>query len=154
MILDEDTLTNASMESALSLLERKADSLETYRIKGLSLRLVLFGLAEIQALRLSRLGSFVYTLEQELLDPKKIQTLDPRMLLSLYSLASKSLVESSEFIERVTKNMNYEELEVGLLQMRASEVKPDKSGISAEDSDELLNFISRLKAEKEKGTIA
>ena len=68
MILDKGDLTSPTIEHALELVDRQADSLESWRVKGLGLRLVLFGLAEVQALRLSRLAGMVYKLEEELLD--------------------------------------------------------------------------------------
>jgi len=150
MIINDGDMTSPSIEKALELLDRPADNLESYRIKGLGLRLVLMGLAEVQALRLSRLSTMVYALEQELLDPEKIRILEPKMLFGLYQLSSKALTESSEFVERTLKNIDWSEMETELLQVRATEVKPDKSGISAEDSEELLQFISRLKHEKDK----
>ena len=153
MILDKGTLESPTIEHALGLVDRQADSLESWRVKGLGLRLVLFGLAEVQALRLSRLAGMVYKLEEELLDSEKIRTLEPKMLFGLYQMSSKALTESSEFVERTLKAMNWSDLETELLQVKAQAATQDKTGISAEDSAELLSFIARLKAQGEKGRL-
>lgn len=149
MILDKEN-ASPTINKALELVDRQAETLDTWKIKGLGLRLVLFGLAEVQALRLSRLAGMVYHLEETILDDEKIRTMEPKMLFGLYNLASKSLTESSEFVERVLKTMDWNELETQLLSMKAQETTKNNAGLSAEDSDELLNFLARLKSEQDK----
>ena len=150
MAIIDVNLASPTIEKALALVDRQADNMENWRIKGLGLRLVLMGLAEVQALRLSRLAGMVYSLEEELLDPEKIRTLEPKMLFGLYSMASKSLAESSEFIERTLKATDWTALETELLQVKSQEVSKNKAGIGIDDSAELLSFIAKLKAQKDK----
>ncbi len=150
MIIDKGTLESPTIEKALLLVDQPAETLENWRVKGLGLRLVLMGLAEVQALRLSRLAGMVYRLEEELLDQEKIRTLEPKMLFGLYNMASKSLTESSEFVERTLKSMNWADLETELLQLKVQDTTKGKQGIGSEDSAELLSFIARLKAQKDK----
>jgi hypothetical protein len=145
-IIHESDLTSPTIENALGLIDRKAETLESWRIKGLGLRLVLMGLAEVQALRLSRLAGMVYTLEEELFDPEKIRTFEPKMLIGLYQMSSKALSESSEFVERTLKGMDWSSLETELLQVKAQETTKTQQGIPAEDAGEILALIARMKA--------
>ncbi len=149
MILDPGTNSNPTIEKALDLIEKPGETLENFKVKGLGLKLVLFGLAEIQALRLSKLSGLVYKLEEELLDPAKIRTLEPKMLFGLYNMASKSLTESSEFVERTLKNVNWDEMETGLLQVKSQQATKNDTGIDSDDSAEILSFIAKLKAQKD-----
>lgn len=152
MIIDKGDLTSPTIEKALALVDRQAETLESWRIKGLGLRLVLMGLAEVQALRLSRLAGMVYRLEEELLDQEKIRNFEPRMLFGLYQMSSKALIESSEFVERTLKAMDWSSLETELLQVKAQETTKTQTGIATEDSEELLSFIAKLKAHHDKST--
>lgn len=152
MIITDDAGKSPTIEKALELVDRQADNLETWRIKGLGLRLVLLGLAEVQALRVSRLGGMVYKLEEELLNTEKIRTLEPKLLFGLYNLAAKSLTESSEFIERTLKTVDWSAMETELLQVKAQEANKTTEGIDAADSEEILSFIAQMKARKDKET--
>lgn len=150
MIITDDAAKSPTIEKALELVDRQADNLESWRIKGLGLRLVLLGLAEVQALRVSRLGGMVYELEKELLDKDKIRTLEPKLLFGLYNLAAKSLEESSAFIERTLKTVDWSAIETELLQVKAQNVSKTTEGLDAADSEELLAFIAKMKAKKDK----
>jgi hypothetical protein len=107
------------------------------------------GLAEVQALRISKLAGMVYALEEQLLDPEKIRTLEPKMLFGLYQVSVRALNDSSEFVERTLKSIDWNSLEAELLHARAQQVSDNKASLGSEESAELLSFIAQMKAERE-----
>jgi len=148
MILDEKS-ASPTIEDALKLVDSKADNFEAWKIKGLGLRLVLFGLAEVQALRLSKLGGLVCKLEENLLDPKKITELEPKQLFQLYQLSTKALTESSDFIAQTLKATDWSNLETELLQVKAKEASTSsESGLDAVAAQDLLSALAKLQANK------
>ena len=128
------------------LVGKKAQDYEGWKLKGLGLRLVLLGLAEVQALRLSSLAGIVYELEGKLLDDEIIRNLEPKQLFQLYQLATKSLVESSDYIERTLKATNWSEMETELLQVKARQVsgESEETQLDAATAQELLGHLARM----------
>ena len=145
MILDKDTKTSPTIDGALMLVGKKAQDYEGWKLKGLGLRLVLLGLAEMQALRLSSLAGIVYELEGKLLDDEIIRNLEPKQLFQLYQLATKSLVESSDYIERTLKATNWGEMETELLQAKAKQVSgSEETQLDSATAQELLGHLARM----------
>jgi hypothetical protein len=146
MILDKTTKTAPTIDEALALVDRKATSIEGWKVKGLGLRLVLLGLAEVQALRLSKLAGLVYEVEGRLIDDETIAELEPKQLFQLYQLSTKALTESSDFVERTLKNVQWNDIEAELLQAKASQLSEEDASISTSDAKDLLAMLSQLQA--------
>ena len=149
MILDEKNLS-PTIQDALELIDGKAENFESWKLKGLGLRLVLLGLSEVQALRLSKLSGLVFRLEGELLDPKKIAELEPKQLFQLYQLSTKALSESSEFVERTLKATDWSNLETELLTVKAKEASANnQSGLDTATAQELLSALAQMQAQSQ-----
>lgn len=146
MILDKKN-ESPTIESALRLVDSSAESFEDWKTKGLGLRLVLLGLAEVQALRLSKLAGIVCEVENNLLSTDMINDLEPKQLFQLYQLSTKALTESSEFVERTLKTVSWSDLEEELLQVKAQEVNNGKnSGLDSSTAQDLLSALAKLQA--------
>ena len=144
-VVDSDTI-----EDALTLVDKKADSYEAWKTKGLGLRLVLLGLAELQSRRLKRLAVTVYEIENELLGTERLRDLNSKQLFSLYQLTTKALSESSEFVERTLRNVQWDQMETELLQVEAQKATQQEDlAFSTEAAQELLTVLARLQAEKQ-----
>jgi hypothetical protein len=149
MIFDQEQNTVPTIEDALQLVGGKADSFEGWKMKGLGLRLVLMGLAEMQALRLSKLAGMVFKVEKILIDEDNIRNLEPKQLFALYQMTTRALTESSEFVERTLKSVQWGDLETELLQAKAKQQSGgNSSGIDAQAAEELLTTLARLKAQQ------
>jgi hypothetical protein len=146
MILENNNSV-PTIEDALKLVDNKAESFEGWKIKGLGLRLVLLGLSELQALRLSKLAGLVFKMEKELLSEETLRNLEPKQLFQLYQLSTKALTESSEFVERTLKTTNWAELETELLQAKAHQVNADGSGLDSATAQELLSALAKMNAD-------
>jgi hypothetical protein len=147
MILDEKN-SSPTIEDALQLVDGKAETFESWKLKGLGLRLVLLGLSEVQALRLSKLAGLVYKIEENLLDPKKLTELEPKQLFQLYQLSTKALAESSEFVERTLKATDWSNLETELITVKAKEASANnQSGLDANTAQELLSAFAKMQAQ-------
>lgn len=146
MILNDNSVP--TIEEALKLVDTKAENFDGWKVKGLGLRLVLLGLSELQALRLSKLAGMVYKIEGQLLNKETIDGLDPKQLFQLYQLSTKALTESSEFVERTLKSTQWAEIETELLQAKAQEVSNDGVGLDAGTAQELLAALAKINADK------
>lgn len=147
-ILDMDKNEVPTIEDALSLVGKKGESIEHWKIKALGLRQVLLGLAEVQALRVSKLAGMVFRLEDELMSEDKIRELEPKQLFGLYRTATEQMTVASDYITAALKTTNWADFESGLLQSRANEASGgEDSGIS-DISGDLLAIIAKAKAGK------
>lgn len=146
MIIDNDTNTSPTMDQAMGFVDRKADSFESWRIKGLGLQLVLMGLAEVQALRMNRLSGMVISLEEKLMNKEMLRNLEPKQLFSLYRMSTEALEASSTFVERIVKNVNWKEMEAQLMEAQAAETQEGDAGINAA-ADDLLAVLAKAQAQ-------
>ena len=149
MILDKTTNTAPTIDEALAIVDTKAESFNDWKSKGLGLRLVLLGLAEVQSLRLSKLAGMVYEIEGQLLDKEKIRNLEPKQLFHLYQLTSKALVESSDFVERTLRTTDWAEMESGLLQVKAKEAASGDSKLDTATAQEMLTMLAKMQAQQD-----
>ena len=146
MIFDKDGKVPA-IEEALKLVARDANTFEDWKTKGLGLRLAILGLAGAQTQRMSKLAGMVVNIEDKLLNKEVINELEPKHLFQLYQLATKSLSESYEFVERSLKNANWSEIETELLQVKAQGMSGDgQSGFDAQTAQELLTMFAKAQA--------
>lgn len=145
-IIDNDTNTSPTMDQAMGFVDRKADSFESWRIKGLGLQLVLMGLAEVQALRMNRLAGMVIGLEEKLMNKEMLRNLEPKQLFSLYRMSTEALEASSTFVERTVKNVNWKEMEAQLMEAQAAETQEGDAGIN-DAADDLLAVLARAQAQ-------
>lgn len=136
---------NQTIDQALGFVNRSADSFESWRAKGLGLQLVLMGLAEIQALRMSKLANLVVTLENNLMHKEALRDLKPQQLFSLYRITVEALDNSSTFVERVVKNINWKEMEDQLTEAKVAETQIIDTGLH-ETADDLLLLLAQAEA--------
>lgn len=147
MIIDKDTNTSPTMDQAMGYVDRKADTFESWRIKGLGLQLVLMGLAEVQALRMSKLAGMVISLEDKLMNKEMLRNLEPKQLFSLYRMSTEALESSSNFVERTIKNMNWKEVEGQLVEAQAAEASEGDGSLVRETAGDLLSILSQAHAQ-------
>lgn len=145
-IIDRDTNTSPTMDQAMGFVDRKADSFESWRIKGLGLQLVLMGLAEVQALRMNKLAGMVIGLEEKLMNKEMLRNLEPKQLFSLYRMTTEALDASSTFVERTVKNVNWKEMEAQLMEAQAAEQTEGDAGIH-DAADDLLSVLAKAQAQ-------
>jgi hypothetical protein len=105
------------------LLNRDADNVFDWKVKELGLRFMLFGLAEVQAVRISRLANLVYKMEGQVFSEETLSSLkgDPRKQLELYRLGVESIKDSSTYVKQTIESMNWDSIEAQLLQISAHE---------------------------------
>lgn len=139
-------MENQTIEDALDLVSKKGAGYADWKRKSLGLRQVLIGLAEVQALRVSKLAGMVVQLEKELLSEEKLRNLDAKQLYGLYRTATESLQVSSQYIQDTLKSTNWKEFETELLAYTASET-PDAPHDLREVSDELLTILAQMRGQ-------
>src|SRR6516225_8335449 len=92
---------NPTIEYGYKLIDREGQQIGDWRTKQLGLNIVLYGLAEIQARRVSKLSSVVDMIEDRLIDQSVIGELPPDRLLDLYRMSRESLDSSRLCIRQV-----------------------------------------------------
>lgn len=100
-----------SIEQGLQFTSVNPSSFSEWKVKEVGLQLVLFGLAELQALRIQNLSSVVYTLENAVFDKNTIKELEPRRLLEMYQLSISSLNDSSNYVKNTLKTIDWTSIE-------------------------------------------
>ena len=144
---ENETEVSPTMGQAMEFVDRKADNFEAWRIKGLGLQLVLFGLAEVQAQRMGNLSGLVTLLEKKLLNRDMLRTLEPKQIFALYRMSTEALTEASGFVERTVKNINWKEIEAQLLEVSAADATTEGDVTVAAAADDLLAILSRASSE-------
>lgn len=153
-ILNLDKNEVPTITTALNFVGKRGDSYEAWKIKALGLRQVLLGLAEVQALRISKLSGMVYRLEEELMGEEKLRELDPKQLYGLYRTATEQMQVASDYITQTLKSTNWSDFEGELLQSKASELSESADSGIADISGDLLTALARAKAEAQAKTDA
>jgi hypothetical protein len=106
---------NPTIEYGYKLIDREGQQIGDWRTKQLGLNIVLYGLAEIQARRVSKLSSVVDMIEDRLIDQSVIGELPPDRLLDLYRMSRESLDSSRLCIRQVLDRVDWNQLEAQLL---------------------------------------
>lgn len=127
-----------TLDYAISLVAGQSASYNQWRLKELGLQFALFGLAEVQALRIQQLASLVYKLEKQVFSDDIIDDLDPKRLVDLYRMGISAINESSAYVNSTLKSMDWAQIETMLLQMQASEA----SGSSAANNDQVVSELA------------
>ena len=144
-VVDENS--SATLTHALRLIDRTGEDFNSYKIRGLGLKVALLGVAEIQALRLSTLAVQVHQIEEELFADRNYREMSAKDLLSLYKTSVTSLNESTTYISQVVGTTNWKDLETDLTQIAVAEAQKQNSETSkelAETAEQLLEHITQL----------
>lgn len=146
-IINREDKTLKTIDSSLDLISQPGNTYTDFKLKGLGLQQALIGLAELHALRLSKLGVLVYKLEEKILEDDFLGNLeDPKILFSLYRLTQDSLTASSEYVQAVVKNVDWSKFENDMsLAVLNEGVHSEDPGISAA-AKELLNLAAAMAA--------
>lgn len=151
IIVDEQD-RNHTIDAGIKLINSSGQLTSTVRAKSVGLKLVLLGMAEINALRIANLATAAFRLEQRLYSPEVINKLDPRKLLDTYMALSEVLKDSIGYVQGIEKGTNWAEIESQLeaLSKLDTEVKigegEDATKSKAEVSKvarELLSIITK-----------
>jgi len=141
--------TNRTINDAIKVVDDSGSSLNISNIrdKKLGLKLVLLGLAEIQALRISNLSGKIYALENEVFSIENMKELDPRRLTELYNTAVTSMRDATEYVKNTVNSFQWDELELSVASESVSTDKDsDVSDIAAKLLDELsakINMVTK-----------
>lgn len=134
-----------TINKALELVKKSGTDYSALRTKGLGLSIALLGLAEIQCERLANLGDVVLRLEQKVFSNETLNDLDAKAIVNLYSMATRSLNESSQYIQTTVQSTKWEEIETQLVQMAVQSrgSKTESSIEVAQVAQQLLNLLSQ-----------
>lgn len=132
--------SNRTIDNAIKVVDDsgKELSVSTIRDKRVGLKLVLLGLAEIQALRISNLSGKIYTLENEVFSLDNMRDLDPRKLTELYNTAVSSMKDATDYVKHTVSSFQWDELE---LSVAASAVNNNSS---SDDQSNISDIASKL----------
>jgi hypothetical protein len=130
--------TNPTIEYGNKLIDREGQQIGDWRTRELGLNIVLLGLAENYARRLSKLSQIVEMIEDKLIDESVIDELPPDRLLGLHRMSRESLDSSYGYIRQVLGSVNWSQFEAQLLTAQSE----DKSPKSSTDQD-----VSRIARE-------
>jgi hypothetical protein len=136
---------NPTIQYGYKLIDREGQQIGDFRARELGLDIVLLGLAEIQASRISKLSSVVELIEDKLIDESVIRELPTDRLLDLYSISKESLDSSRLCIQQVLNKVNWNQLEAQSLMAQSG----DMSTKSSPDQD--VSRIAREILEKLRG---
>lgn len=125
--------------------------LNRWKAKTLGLQMVLLGLAEVQALRVSNLSGTVVKLEKEVFKEENLKDLDLNTLVALYELANKSLGVSSDFIKDTLRRTDWDRFEDQIfdLKEKAKAIEHKDTVEVDEVANELLKRLRVMKTVKE-----
>ena len=145
-IINTNTQTATTIDQALKLVSLPGKDLSLWRIKSLGLRQVLLGLAEVQSLRLSRLSTLVYLIEQQIANKAELGNLEAKQLFALYRLTTESLKDASDYVQSIVKGMDWKDFEAELLMAVANETTDTKGDTQElrEASKEILMALSQM----------
>jgi len=139
-------ISESIIEQAKDLAEEKSSSFRNIRAKGVSFQLAQLALAEVFTKRLVKLGSTVTQLEDKVFEYQNLQELAPDQIVSLYHMASKALMHASDYVQKVTNQVDWADLEAQLVIL--SEDRGDKINIDVSRGAEyLLRRLSEIKTE-------
>ena len=139
------------IEQAKELTERKSSTYRNIRAKGASFQLAQLALAEVFTKRLVKLGSTVVQLEDEVFKADNLKDLEPDQILRLYNMANKALMHSADYVQKVTNQVDWADLEAQLVSL--SEDKGDKVDMDVSRGAEyLLRRLSELRVEIDEPT--
>lgn len=129
-----DSSNKDTIEYALDIVRKPANSFGDWRVKGLGLQLTLFGLAEKHAERVSKLSRTVIQLEDVVFDPATLREIEPSKVVALYQMSVQALRDSSEYIRSTLGSMDWNNVEAQLIQMSTE--------IAAEAGDSNISEIA------------
>lgn len=151
MKLNRRIKTNPTIQNAMNLVTGSEVDLNRWKAKTLGLQMVLLGLAEVQALRVSNLSGTVVKLEKEVFKEENLKDLDLNTLVALYELANKSLNLSSDFIKDTLRRTDWDQFEDQIfdLKEKAKAIEHDNTVEVDEVANELLKRLRVMKTVKE-----
>jgi len=136
-------INTSIIEQAKDLAETKSTSFKHIRAKGVSFQLAQLALAEVFTKRLVKLGNTVVQLEDKVFEVQNLEALDPSEILSLYHMANKSLMHATDYVQKVTNQVDWADLEAQLIIL--SEDQGDKINLDVSRGAEyLLKRLSEL----------
>lgn len=110
-----------TIEYAIELVKQNVNKFNDWRTKEVGLNLALFGLAEKQAERLSKIAPLVMELEELVFDSDKLRNFSPVQVLEIYKLAVQAQKESADYIKTSIKSIDWAGVEAQLLACAADE---------------------------------
>jgi hypothetical protein len=130
---------NRTIDMALELMKSNLNDFDDFKVKELSFYMVLFGLAEIQADRISRLSNIVKSLENKIFSEEVSGELNTKQLISLYKMSLESLKDSSEYLQSLTSSINWNKVEGSFLALQERE-KTNQNSTEVNNSEERKIF--------------
>jgi len=115
----DDIKPNSTIEYGSALVDRLGTQVIDWRTRELGLNIVLFGLAEMQAKRVSKLGLLVQMIENKLFDEDLIEQLPPDKIMGLYKMTRESLDTSYKYVREVLQGLNWSQFEAQLLTVQS-----------------------------------
>lgn len=133
---------NKTIKYAMKLIDRPASQLSEFKVKELGLQLVLFGLAEVQAMRVNQLAGLVFSMEKLVFDNDNLRELEPKKLIDLYRIGIDSLRETSEYVKSTLKTIDWAAVESQLLTIQ-TDVSHNDTTMSDSDVRRITNELVR-----------
>jgi hypothetical protein len=108
----------SSVDYALSIIENTTGKDFTdYKVRGLGLSLMLFGLAEKHAQRVNNLYTTITELEDRVFDEANLAALEPAELVQLYRTANDTMTKMTDYIKNTVTSIDWAKMETELLAM-------------------------------------
>lgn len=147
MSILNEPVTDSVIEQAKVLVEQRSGSFRNIRAKGVSFQLAQLALAEVFTKRLVKLGNTVTQLEDEVFKETNLQELQPEQIVSLYHMANKSLMHASDYVQKMTNQVDWADLEAQLITL--SEDSSEKINLDVSRGAEyLLQRLSELQIDE------
>lgn len=133
---------NRTIEYGMKLLACSPQAPSAVIAKQVGLQLVLLGMSEIQAKRISNLAIAAYELEQRLYAPEIIQSIDTKKLLSTYQAVSTALEQSLQYVT-ATQAMDWSAINTKLKSVISANEGAIQSDPEADDNKRLVTAAAR-----------
>lgn len=148
MKLNRRIKINPTIQTAMNLVTGSAVDMNRWKAKTLGLQMVLLGLAEVQALRVSNLSGTVVHLEERVFQKENLENLTLETLVALYELANKSLGISSDFIKDTLRRTDWDRFEDQIfdLKEKAKAIEHDNTVEVDEIANQLLKRLRVIKS--------
>lgn len=133
---------NPTIEYGMQLLSCDPRSKNAVKAKQIGLQLVLMGMSEIQAKRISNLAVASYELEQKLFSAEILMTIDSKKLLSTYESINNILNESLSYVQN-TSSMNWSQVIESLKELTVEDGPEPERDLDAEESQRTVSKTAR-----------
>lgn len=143
-----------TIEYASKLVEKEGHSFQDFKTRALGLQLIILGLAEVHAQRISLLSKAAIDLEDKVFSEQHLRSLAPEQYVGMYKLCNESLSRSTDFVKSTLSTVSWDKIEAELVRLKALEESSSMASAGgtadlAATAEQLIKSLAELKKRTE-----